>query len=297
MSFTDFLADGAVALYGMNRRSLRLRGGYRLLKAAGRVLPKLHRYPIHFPETAAVYADVENPDTYWLLNAYLGDEHSSMLYLTEIAQLALPPDAVVWDVGGSMGLFSSRVAIKSFGLKALHFFEPHPTPRAVAEGLLGANPIIHFHPFALGKTEGTAELHFGTGTGSASIKIQPDHDPHHITCRIEVGDALLEAGAVADAPDLIKIDVEGFEPEVIQGLAKTIAVKKPVIFFEIIFLTDEVVLGIVPDDYRIAYIRDSDGKLMNDLPAGRKEGVMDAIMAPRDAGVWQKLAARFGDKP
>ena len=289
----DALADGLVALYGLNRRGPRLRGGYRLLREAGKILPKLHRYPIHFPETSEVYADVDAPDTYWLLNAFLGDMHHSLHYLAEMAEIALKPGDVVWDVGASLGLFSLLLAQSRFRLSSMHLFEPHPSPFEVARGLLGKNPIVHLHPFGLGKSAGNANLYFKTGSGSASIKPASETGLNCVTCRIESGDTLLAMGEVADAPDLIKIDVEGFEAEVIQGLRKTISAKKPVVFFEIIFLSDEVVLGLVPENYRIAFIRDKDGRLINDLKGGRDAYAQDAIMAPSDSNLWSKLGSRF----
>ncbi len=293
MSLSHLLADGAVKLYGMNRRGPRLRGGYRLLQAAGKILPKLHHYPVSFEETGEFLADVDDPDTYWLLNAFLGDMDSSLRHLVDLASIALAPGDVVWDVGGSMGLFSSHMAHSRLQLKSVELFEPNPSPFRVAKALLGTHPRVHLHPFGLGKEVATAELYFGIGSGGASFKSRPKGTSHHVTCRIENGDQLLEAGVITGAPSLIKIDVEGFEAEVLQGLGKTISISKPVIFFEILFLSDEVVLGLVPENYRIAFIRDSDGKLIDGLARGRQAYAMDAIMAPRDSDFWNRVKSRF----
>lgn len=292
MNLPDALANGSVALYGLNRRTLQLRGAYRFLKVASKVLPKLRAYPIRFPETGEVYADVNEPDTFPLLNAFVGDMHPSLRYLAELAEAALAPGDVAWDVGGSMGLFSSQIAQSRFRLSSVHLFEPHLSPFKVAKDLLGKNPIVHLHPFGLGKTSGTADLYFGFGSGSASMKYRPDGTSCFVTCRIETGDALVEKG-LAEPPALIKIDVEGIEPEVLKGLQKTISSKKPVVLFEILFLSNAELLDSIPEDYRICFIRDKDGRLINDLETARRIGVMDAMMAPRASDLWLKLKSRF----
>ena len=52
-------------------------------------------------------------------------------------------------------------------------------------------------------------------------------------------------------PDVLKIDAEGFEPQVIAGLAETIRQKRPVIFFEHTKLDDDQLRACVPPGYKL----------------------------------------------
>jgi len=80
-------------------------------------------------------------------------------------------------------------------------------------------------------------------------------------------------------PDIIKIDVEGFEPEVIAGMRHIIATYRPIIVFEHIWLSEEVVRGVVPPDYELVFLLD-DGALTKDFTI-RSRGA-NAILAPKD---------------
>jgi hypothetical protein len=63
---------------------------------------------------------------------------------------------------------------------------------------------------------------------------------------------------------MLKIDVEGHEPEVLIGLHQTIYRYRPAIFFEHIFLSDEVLRGMVPTGYRLSFLLD-DGSWTKDF--------------------------------
>ena len=97
-----------------------------------------------------------------------------------------------------------------------------------------------------------------------------------VTVPVRSGDSLLrEKGAVV--PDVIKIDVEGFEPQVIAGLAGTIRAHRPVIFFEHIFLSPQEIDALLPEGYALCFIGD-DGSFGTD-PALRAKS-HDAVFVP-----------------
>ena len=79
----SIISDFLIWIYKINRKTLRLRGGYRVLIIASYFLPKLRNIPISFASSGIYYADVQKPDTYWLLNAYLGDAHVSLSHLAK----------------------------------------------------------------------------------------------------------------------------------------------------------------------------------------------------------------------
>lgn len=106
MKLSDLAADLMVTLYGWNRRTMKFRGGYRALIMASNLLPRLRAYPIHFRETGTIEVDVKFPDTYWLLNEYVGDPHKSLVFLRRVAEAVVKPRDVIWDVGANMGFIS-----------------------------------------------------------------------------------------------------------------------------------------------------------------------------------------------
>ena len=55
-------------------------------------------------------------------------------------------------------------------------------------------------------------------------------------------------------PNVVKIDVEGFEPQVLAGLRLTIQESKPAIVLEHIWLSDEQLRESIPEGYFIWFI-------------------------------------------
>jgi FkbM family methyltransferase len=140
----------------------------------------------------------------------------------------------VLDVGANVGctsLLFSQIARQVFS------FEPSPTTfrflrenleRADAANVVAAN-------VGLGKSEGSFELTFSPdnrsgGFVSNQISASSGHQVEQI--RIVAGDAYLRAADI-ERVDFIKIDVEGFERNVIEGLAQTIERCKPVVVLEL----------------------------------------------------------------
>jgi len=275
----DLLADFAVWLYSVNRKTVRARGAYRSLKMAGRILTKLRHYPISFRGTGTHYADVLDPDTFWLLNAFVGDPHPSMQHLARVLSARSKPGAIIWDIGGNMGLFTVEMLRVSSNIGAIHIFEPHPVPMQVAKDLLGSIKNVTLHSLALGDQAGTAAL-FSEDEGTGGSSLNPSEPRRKaIPVQVETGDSLVK-NTDLEAPDIIKIDVEGFEPHVLLGMREIIAQKRPIIALEILFLSKEQIFEIIPQGYRISYIRESDGQLFEDYEVARSGGCMDALLEP-----------------
>lgn len=278
---TDFIADLLISLYKANRKTLCLRGGYRGLILASHFLPKLRRIPISFPSTETYLADVQKPDTYWLLNSYLEDGHESIAHLSRILIDRSIPNAVVWDIGGSMGTFTISMLTLEPNLHEIHLFEPNPIPRKVAVNLLGNHPKVRIHSYALGDKQGTGILTNGAeskGTGGGSL-VNHRNKNDGFTVDIKTGDDLVDSECLL-LPDIIKIDVEGYEKTVLQGMQKIIASNKPLIAIEILFISQEEISKVIPHGYRIRYIRESDGKLFDDYETAQLGDCMDAILEP-----------------
>ena len=84
-------------------------------------------------------------------------------------------------------------------------------------------------------------------------------------------------------PNVIKMDVEGFEPNVIAGFRGTISECRPIIIFEHHWLSDEQVRGCAPSGYRLYFIHD-DGAISTDF-SSRLQG-HDAIFIPEEKDIF-----------
>lgn len=62
------------------------------------------------------------------------------------------------------------------------------------------------------------------------------------------------AGLGLEPPTMIKIDVEGHEPAVLDGLKGVIRKYGPTIFFEHIFLSPEQIRKLIPPGYKISFL-------------------------------------------
>ena len=91
------------------------------------------------------------------------------------------------------------------------------------------------------------------------------------------------------APQVIKIDVEGFEPSVFAGLAETIDRHRPILAFEHVHLTDEQIKGLVPKEYALYFIQ-NDGSIGTDI-AMRLNG-FDAMLVPTEKAGRVRLEQR-----
>lgn len=138
---------------------------------------------------------------------------------------------VAWDVGANVGnhsLFLSRI------FDRVYSFEPSPGLVSQLEANLTLNNLenVHVLEYGLADHDGTAEYFDGQdgneGQGSFVGGEGQTPDGEFL---IRPGDTVFdEIGE--DRLDFVKIDVEGFEVEVLRGLRATLAAKRPVVLFE-----------------------------------------------------------------
>jgi len=89
----------------------------------------------------------------------------------------------------------------------------------------------------------------------------PEQDGLKIRVSCVKGDEIV-ANRGAPAPSVIKIDTEGHEARVLAGLAETIRVHRPSVFFEHLSLSDGEVRTIIPRDYEIFTVSSREGNLI-----------------------------------
>lgn len=154
------------------------------------------------------------------------------------ALAAIEPRAVI-DVGANKGQFSSFAAVR-WPRARIVAFEPQPDQGARYRAVLGDRARLL--PCALGSTQGKLELHLASRADCSSLLALGDEQKSifgmdevgTITVDVERLDSVL-AGEQIEAPALLKIDVQGFEYEVIEGLG-ALADKVEWIFVETSFI-------------------------------------------------------------
>lgn len=164
---------------------------------------------------------------------YFGAYERGMLHFIE-ETLKNSKEKVFLDIGANIGhhtLFASRFANQVFS------FEPYEKVRVSIEEKVRSNNIqnVKILPFALGEQE--EELTFfepsdaNTGTGSFVEGFMEANQNNGLKLLIRDGASVLEELNVKNI-SLIKIDTEGFEPSVLQGLLPVLKKFKPTIIME-----------------------------------------------------------------
>jgi FkbM family methyltransferase len=140
----------------------------------------------------------------------------------------------VYDIGANMGYVSLSLA-KQVGRRGSVFaFEPVPQNVDLLRKNIEVNRLgnIRLLDVAASDKPGSAVIRIAGNPSMASM-IWHKNDPSatRINVRTVAIDELVEAGDVGD-PSFVKIDVEGAEGSVVQGMRRTIAASQPVLFME-----------------------------------------------------------------
>ena len=121
---------------------------------------------------------------------------------------AVRPDDCVWDIGANLGYYTEQLAKRARFVVA---FEPvlENFLQNKARGLSN----VDCKQMALGDKEG--ELAISTlGPFSSIVGAHAPGETRYEKVRVRPGDELVDV----PRPDVVKIDVEGYEPEVIRGM-------------------------------------------------------------------------------
>jgi len=149
-----------------------------------------------------------------------------------IKQLGLPAAAHIFDVGANHGDFA-RAASACFPLGHVWLFEPLPAlwPKLERQAARRADRWS-VQPFALGAAAGRLPLQVSTGDDSIGSFVGFDENylsanpsaavAESIDSRIETLDEFCARENI-DTIDLLKIDVEGFEFDVLAGARRMLA--------------------------------------------------------------------------
>jgi FkbM family methyltransferase len=154
-----------------------------------------------------------------------GWQRGEIEQMTDILARAgrLPRDAVFVDAGANIGTHTAY-ALQSGQFARAVSCEPEPNNLRLLEMNMAANGLssrVRIVPMALGAQAGSAVLHLHPrNKGAHSLRAAPSHDGQ---TRVDVPmvrlDEVLRGESISpEQIGVIWIDVEGFEPQVVQGL-------------------------------------------------------------------------------
>ncbi len=153
-------------------------------------------------------------------------------HMVQLFRALVTPDDVVADIGANIGLTAilfSKIA------NNIYAFEPSPSTYRILSENLVRNRIANVHAYnlGLGQKQEKLTITFASNNrsgGYVSDKIRPESG--HVTevIQIETIDRLFLAEGIS--PSFIKIDVEGFEMNVIKGAARFLEHYRPTIVLE-----------------------------------------------------------------
>jgi FkbM family methyltransferase len=152
-------------------------------------------------------------------------------------------DSVIFDIGSNIGLFS-KIICKNKKYKKLHCFEPVNRYYNICKEELKDYPDIIHNNFGLSNKEDKLTIYKCEGSiGWNSFLLKDPNQPQGLlpinnltpeVCKVITLDSYCKENNIKKI-DFIKIDVEGFECNVLEGFLQTLSMldHKPYFFIEV----------------------------------------------------------------
>ena len=160
---------------------------------------------------------------------------SNELPVQEAVREHVRTGGVFYDIGSNVGFFSLIAARLVGPTGSVHAFEPVPDNLSRIRENAERNGLrnITAWPVAVGRSHGTETLRLARHPGGATLSSADVLDPvGAIEVRVVSIDGLV-AGGELPAPTFAKIDVEGTETDVLDGMKGTIADHRPTLLIEV----------------------------------------------------------------
>lgn len=188
-------------------------------------------YELHKPTSAEIsilgysYKLNTNSAYEWMrANAVYQDKHILEQLLTN-----LDSKMDCWDIGASIGAYSCLLSFKNSPGGKVYAFEPEMESRQKLNSNISLNGInnIHVYDLALGGAEGELQLVLAHDATAGTHRLDQKADlpsGGSQTVKVTTIDTLIKRDNLK-IPGVMKIDVEGFEEQVLLGGLNTIASK------------------------------------------------------------------------
>lgn len=155
-------------------------------------------------------------------------------HLQQIIKEYVATGDTVYDIGANLGYVSLSLAKRVGASGRVIAFEPVPRNAAAFRKSIEINRLanIQLLEFAASDRSGEAVIRVGENLSTASmVWHRNDPDATQIAIRTVAIDELVESGEIG-YPKFVKIDVEGAEGSVLQGMRRVVAAARPVLFME-----------------------------------------------------------------
>lgn len=182
------------------------------------------------------------------VSVQIRDDGNYEPYLAAVLDDLLDPGDVFVDVGANVGYHTLRAALCVGPAGRVIAVEANPENARLLALTIAENGVDHVDlwPFALGRAVGHA--HFGVHIGSNG-GFAPDDIAAVASGRGTVAPVLPLDALGLERVDVIKIDVEGAEPMVVEGALGTIDRCRPAVVMELSCEMTRRVGGIEPEDH------------------------------------------------
>ncbi len=192
----------------------------------------------------------------------LRSDHIDSLELLELLKERSPQ--VIYDIGANIGTWT-LLAKAIFPNAQIHAFEPLPTHAAHYLSQLSHLPGVHLHEIALGNEQGAKELRVVDFSDASSVlPLTPQGESQWqvsetdvVSVKIDRLDSFAKSAGIP-APDLIKLDVQGFELEVLKGASEVLRTASAVLtevsfqeFYRGQCLFEDLVTFLAGHDFRV----------------------------------------------
>ena len=177
-------------------------------------------------------------------NFYGGGDRGELLYHTfwdklyreEIAKIKnyIKPGDTVIDVGGNLGFFVLILSELVGVTGKIYSFEPSSLLKNKLTATIQNNNIrnVTIVNLALGEAEGSTTLHYNPKQSGLS-SIVSDFEENSLSEEIKITTLNKFSENIPGRVSFIKIDTEGYEPQVLKGATELIIRDKPTIYIEL----------------------------------------------------------------
>lgn len=142
----------------------------------------------------------------------------------------ISPGDTVWDVGANVGYFTLKMSDAVGSAGQVVAFEPAPSSHQVLTERAAHLSNVVVEQVAMGDVVGTTDLFVSAKPTDPSNGLFSDGDGTSVEVRSTTGCAYL-SDHPERAPNVVKIDVEGFEYEVLKGLDDLVRSPSPLALF------------------------------------------------------------------
>ena len=152
-------------------------------------------------------------------------------FILDLMSIHLQDGMTFIDVGANIGEHTMYAATLVGEKGSVYSFEPIPAIHKQLNDSVRENHfenIVHTRNIALGEYDIEQKLNVSKNVGGSSL-VHDDDTQETITVHVRNGDEEL---ASIDSIDMVKIDVEGYEYEVLHGMKGTLVKHRPTILLE-----------------------------------------------------------------